>query len=39
VKLDGTKAKYDVVSTARGREVLVKAGNGTGASNLVVNLG
>ena len=39
VQLDGSKAKYQVVSTARGREVLVDAGNGTGASTLVVSLG
>jgi hypothetical protein len=39
VQLDGSKAKYQVVSTARGRDVLVDAGNGTGASTLVVNLG
>jgi hypothetical protein len=39
VKLDGSTAKYRVVSTDRGREVLVNAGKGVGTSTLVVSLG
>jgi hypothetical protein len=36
VTLDGAPAEYDVRSTARGREVVVRAGTGTGTSTLVV---
>jgi hypothetical protein len=36
VRLDGHPASYDVVPTARGREVLVRAGSGTGTTRLVV---
>ena len=36
VRIDGHRAHYRVVSTARGREVLVNAGSGRGASRLVV---
>jgi hypothetical protein len=39
VTLNGSKARYQVVPTARGRQVLVNAGSGTGTSTLVVSLG
>ena len=39
VTLDGAPAAYDVRSTARGREVVVDAGVGSGTSTLVVHLG
>jgi hypothetical protein len=39
VRLDGHRAKFRVVPTARGRELLVNAGSGRGASRLVVRLG
>jgi Flp pilus assembly CpaF family ATPase len=39
VRLDGHRASYDVVRTARGREVLVHGGSGTGRTTLVVRTG
>jgi hypothetical protein len=39
VRLDGRPTPYDVVRTARGREVLVHAGHRVGGSRLVVRLG
>jgi hypothetical protein len=38
VTLDGEPAEYEVRSTARGDEVVVSAGAGTGTSELVVHL-
>lgn len=38
VTLDGKPVGHQVVSTARGRQVLVQAGSGTGTSDLVVSL-
>jgi len=38
VRLDGHRSPYDVVRTARGREVLVSAGSGTGTTRLAVAL-
>ena len=38
VRLDGRRASYDVVTTARGREVRVDAGATPGTSDLVVTL-
>ena len=38
VRLDGHRAKFRVVPTARGRELLVNAGSGRGASRLVVRV-
>ncbi|MEP6814752.1 MAG: hypothetical protein ABI873_04280 [Marmoricola sp.] len=38
VRLDGHPATYDVVRTARGREVLVNGGRGRGTTQLVVRL-
>jgi hypothetical protein len=38
VRIDGHRAHYRVVPTARGREVLVDAGRGRGASRLVVRM-
>ena len=39
VKLDGRPASYDVVKTARGKQVRVDAGTAKGSSKLVVTLG
>ena len=36
VRLDGRKATYRVVSTARGRQVRVNGGKGLGVTDLVV---
>ena len=38
VRLDGHKATYRVVSTARGREVRVNGGKGLGVTDLVVRI-
>ena len=39
VKLDGHPASYDVVKTARGKQVRVDGGSAKGSSKLVVTLG
>src|SRR3954451_16862834 len=38
VRLDGHRASYQVVETARGREVTVRAGSARGVSDLVVRI-